>query len=149
MLRHGHDLQRLTDSLEGDSPEGESLHPSRLQVHTATLAVAMLAVVWFFVGYASLWAAISRGALSPAAIAVLGLLTSANLALLSLAAIASRSSRRGLRVFVVAVVLLNAVGSVVDQMGIPDVLYLLLSVATLVIVGYGWRRSSRISNMPT
>ncbi len=67
----------------------------------------------------------------------------ANLGLLILAAVASRSSRRPLRTFVVVVLGLNAVTSVTDQVGLADALYLLLVLITLVLVVYGWRRGSR------
>jgi peptidoglycan/LPS O-acetylase OafA/YrhL len=118
-------------------------------VTAATVAIAVLAVVWFFLGSASLSAAIGRGTFSPAALAILGVLTMANLGLLILAAVANRSSRRALRAFVVVVLGLNAVVSITDQVGPADVLYLLLTVAALLMVVLAWRhrpRESRLSS---
>lgn len=111
----------------------------------STVALAVLAVVWFFLGSASLSAAIGRGTFSSAALAILGVLTMANMGLLILAAVANRSSRSALRVFVVVVLGLNAVASIADQIGPADVLYLLLTVAALLMVVLAWRHSPRES----
>jgi len=142
VLRHRHDLQRLRQS-----PADALVRLTHRWVTAATVAIAVLAVVWFFLGSASLSAAIGRGTFSPPALATLGVLTMANLGLLILAAVANRSSRRALRAFVVVVLGLNAVVSITDQVGPADVLYLLLTVAALLMVVLAWRHRPRESRL--
>ena len=70
VLRHRHDVQRLTHSF----------------LPRATLiALAALTVLWFFLGSAGVSAAATRGNLSPAQLVLLGSIVTVNFAALILA----------------------------------------------------------------
>ena len=125
MLRHRHDVQRLTPAL----------------LPRATLiALAGLTVLWFFLGSAAVSAAAIRGNLSPAQIVLLGAIVTVNFAALILATLAAyRPPARWGYGFVVVVLALNVLGSVLDQVGLWDVVYLLRSLAALVLAALAWR----------
>lgn len=131
VLRHRHDVQRLTPSF----------------LSRATLiALAALTVMWFFLGSAGVSAAATRGNLSPAQLVLLGGIVTANFAALILATLAAyRTPARWGYGFVVVVLALNVLGSVLDQMGPWDVIYLLMSLAALVLTALAWRAQSTMS----
>lgn len=130
MLRHRHDLQRLTDIIVRS--------PKRIIV--GTTAVAVIAAWWFFLGSASVSAQIERGTLSGPALATVGVLTAVNFGALVLAALAVRLNRRSARVFVVVVLAVNAISAFTDQVGTLDMAYAAAVVLALGLVVWSWRR---------
>lgn len=129
MLRHRHDLQRLTLATVRS--------PQRTMI--ATISVAIIAAWWFYLGSASVSAQIELGAVSGPALATLGVLAAVNFAALILAAIAVRLDRRAARVFVVVVLAANAVSVFLDQVGASDVAYAIAVLLALGLVLWSWR----------
>lgn len=129
MLRHRHDLQRLTDN------------PVRSHQRTiiATIAVAIVAAWWFYLGSASVSEQIERGTLSGPTLATIGVLSAVNLGALVLAALAVRLERALARVFVVAVLVMNALSSFLDQVGPADIAYAAAALLALGVVVWSWR----------
>ena len=111
-----------------------------------SIALAALTVLWFFLGSAGVSAAATRGNLSPAQLVLLGSIVTVNFAALILATLAAyRPPARWGYGFVVVVLAFNVVGSVLDQMGPWDVVYLLMSLAALVLAALAWRAQQRMS----
>jgi hypothetical protein len=131
VLRHRHDVQRLTPSF----------------LSRATLiALAALTVLWFFLGSAGVSAAATRGNLASAQLVLLGAIVTVNFAALILATLAAyRPPARWGYAFIVVVLALNVLGSVLDQVGLWDVVYLLMSVTALVLAALAWRAQRRMS----
>ena len=129
MLRHRYDVQRLTD-VAVRSPQ---------RIIVATIAVAVIAAWWFFLGSASVSTQIESGTLSGAALATLGVLAAVNFGALILAALAVRLSRRAVRVFVVVVLAANAISAFLDQVGAWDVAYAAAVALALGLVVWSWR----------
>ena len=126
VLWHRHDVQHL--------------RPTRLRLATLGALLA-LTVAWFFLGSAAVSAALERGALSPGQIAALGAIVTVNFAALILASVVTyRPPGRWGDVFVVIVLVVNVAGSVLDQVGLWDVVYLLGSLAALILALLTWRR---------
>ena len=111
--------------------------PQRIIV--ATIAVAVIAAWWFFLGSASVSTQIESGTLSGAALATLGVLAAVNFGALILAALAVRLSRRAVRVFVVVVLAANAISAFLDQVGAWDVAYAAAVALALGLVVWSWR----------
>ena len=132
MLRHRHDLQRLTTQKTPPRPA-----PTR-PIDAATVAVATVAVAWLVLGSPSAVRAINSGSLTSVTI-IVGALSLANLSALVLATLAARSTARWLRAYVVAVLAVNAIASVTDQIGLADILYLILCTAAVCVVVISWR----------
>ena len=97
-----------------------------------------MAVAWLVLGSLSAVRAINGGSLTSVTI-IVGALSLANLGALVLATLAARSTSRWLRAYVVAVLAVNAIASVTDQIGVADILYLVLCAATVCIVVISWR----------
>jgi len=129
VLRHRYDLQRLTDTTVRSSQ----------RIIVATIAVAVIAAWWFFLGSASVSAQIERATLSGAALATLGVLAAINFGALILAALAVRLVRRAARAFVVVVLAVNAISALVDQVGAWDVAYAMAVALALGLVVWSWR----------
>lgn len=129
MLRHGHDLQHLTDTTRR-SPQ---------RTITATIAVAIIAACWFYLGSASVSAHIERGMLSGPTLAALGVLAGINLGALILAALAVHLHRRAARTFVVVVLTANVISALLDQVGVIDLAYATAVALSLGLVLWSWR----------
>ena len=111
--------------------------PQRIIV--ATIAVAVIAAWWFFLGSASVSTQIESGTLSGAALATLGVLAAVNFGALILAALAVRLDRRAARIFVVVVLMVNAISAFLDQVGPLDIAYAVAVVLALGLVLWSWR----------
>ncbi len=133
MLRHGHDLQRLTDTAMRS--------PQRTTV--ATVAVAVVAAWWFFLGSATVSAQVQAGTLSPSALAALGVLTAINFGALIISALAVRLDRPIAKVFVVVVVAINVPLAFWNLVGPLDIAYGVAALIALALVLWSWRRDSR------
>jgi uncharacterized membrane protein len=129
VLRHRHDLQRLT-SITVRSPQ---------RIIIATIAVAIVTAWWFYLGSASVSAQIESGTLGGPALAALGVLAVVNFGALILAALAVRLDRRVARIFVVVVLAANVISAFLDQVGPLDIAYAVAAVLALVLVLWSWR----------
>lgn len=134
VLRHRHDVQRLTDSTVR-SPQ---------RIIAATIAVAVIAAWWFFLGSASVSAQVERGALSSAALAAIGVLAAANLGALILAAIAVRLKGPVSRAFVVVVLAANFIPAFLDHVGVLDIAYAAAVALALGLVLWSWRSTEEV-----
>lgn len=105
----------------------------------ATIAVAIVAAWWFYLGSASVSAQIESGSLSGPALATLGVLTALNFAALILAALAVRLKKRLPRGFVVVVLVINAISALLDQVGGVDIAYAAVATLALGLVVWSWR----------
>lgn len=105
----------------------------------ATIATAIVAAWWFYLGSASVSAQIESGTLSGPALATLGVLTAVNFAALILAALAVRLKRPFTRGFVVVVLVINAVSALLDQVGGVDIAYATIAIFALGLVVWSWR----------
>ena len=97
-----------------------------------------MAVAWLVLASLSVVHAIDGGSLTSVTI-IVGALSLANLGALVLATLAARSTARWLRAYVVAVLAVNAIASVTDQIGLADILYLILCTAAVSVVVISWR----------
>jgi hypothetical protein len=129
VLRHRYDLQRLTSITVRSSQ----------RTLIATIALAIVAAWWFFLGSASVSAQIERGTLPGPALATLGVLAAVNFGALILAALAVRLDRRVARIFVVVVLVANAISAFLDQVGPLDIAYAAAAVLALGLVLWSWR----------
>ena len=111
--------------------------PQRIIV--ATIAVAVIAAWWFFLGSASVSTQIEGGTLSGPTLATLGVLAAVNFGALILAALAVRLSRRAVRVFVVSSNRAPQISEMLDQVGAWDVAYAAAVVLALGLVVWSWR----------
>jgi hypothetical protein len=105
----------------------------------ATIAVGVVAAWWFYLGSASVSTQIESGSLSGPALATLGVLSAVNFGALILAALAVRLKHRLARVFVVVVLVANAVSALLDQVGAPDLAYAAIVTMALGLVLWSWR----------
>lgn len=108
------------------------------------IALAAVTVLWFFLGSAAVSAAAIRGNLTSAQLVLLGAMVTVNFAALILATLAAyRPPARWGYGFVVVVLALNVLGSVLDQMGLWDVIFLLMSLTALALAAFAWRAQRR------
>lgn len=112
---------------------------SHQRVIIATIAVAVVAAWWFYLGSASVSAQIERGELSGTELATLGVLSALNFGVLILAALAVRLERPLARGFVVVALVVNAISAFLDQVGALDIAYAVAVVASLLLVLWSWR----------
>jgi len=133
VLRHRYDVQRLTDTAMRS--------PQRITV--ATVAVAVIAAWWFFLGSATVSAQVQRGSLPPSALAAVGVLTAMNFGALIISALAVRLDRPIARVFVMVVLAVNVPLSLWNMVGALDIAYAVAAAIALALVLWSWRRGSR------
>jgi len=115
--------------------------PQRTTV--ATVAVAVVAAWWFFLGSATVSAQVQAGTLSPSALAALGVLTAINFGALIISALAVRLDRPIAKVFVVVVVAINVPLAFWNLVGPLDIAYGVAALIALALVLWSWRRDSR------
>ena len=109
----------------------------------ATVAVAVVAAWWFYLGSASVSTQIESGSLSGPALATLGVLSAVNFGALILAALAVRLEHRIARGFVVVVLVINAISALLDQVGATDVAYAAVVAIARGLVLWSWRPAGR------
>lgn len=135
MLRYRHGLQRLTSTPVRDSR----------RTIIASVAVAVVASWWFFLGSASVSAEIERGGLSGPALATIGVLTAINFGALILSTLAVYFAWPKAKVFIIVVLGANLVVAFLDQVGPLDIAYAVAVVVTMFLVFWSWRGVTQIS----
>ena len=112
----------------------------------ATIAVAIVAAWWFYLGSASVSAQIESGSLSGPVLATLGVLTAVNFGALILAALAVRLRKRLARSYVVVVLVVNAISALLDQVGGVDIAYAAMVMLALGLTLWSWRPAGRTTD---